>query len=314
MIRQSPPQLSTGLMLARTRAARSVTMDTVRDDCRAEALALVEAGFVGAELPSPFVESLRGPSGADDGLWHELRDLFLEAGLSNLTVHGPNLPTLETSLVEATDRAVWHARVARELGAASIVVHPTAHSHPHVCSVLPHLLERDASIARAVGAVLAGSSTKLALENLPTYGIAYLIRLMDQVADPQVGVCFDTGHWNVRPERNIAEVLAVLGPRIVHLHLSDNDGLCDQHLPPGAGNFDWVAFLNHLPEAVCDQPWLIELDPPDPAVATDFDAALNQLAGVRRDALQTASDTLSRAAEAVAADVTIQPCSTGGSL
>ena len=39
----------------------------------------------------------------------------------------------------------WHAEVARELGATAIVMHPTAHTHPHVCSVVPQLLERDAA-------------------------------------------------------------------------------------------------------------------------------------------------------------------------
>lgn len=316
MYSASPHKFSTGLMLARTRAAGSIsggsiTPESVRDDCLAEARALAEAGYIGAELPSPFVEGLRGQSGADADYWRELRQGLTNAGLTYLTVHGPNLPSLDTSLEEAKDRAVWHAQVARQLGAASIVMHPSAHSHPHVCSVVPQLLERDTAVASAVAEVLADSPTRLALENLPTYGIAYLIRLMEQVTDPQVGVCFDTGHWNVRPERALGDVLAALGPRLVHLHLSDNGGLCDEHRAPGVGTFDWSALLEHLPASVSDQPWLIELDPPDPATANDYDAALIELDRVRRQAIQTSRRTLRQAAEALANDAAPTPITPG---
>lgn len=317
-----PHEFATGLTLARIRAACSiapasltpetVTPELVRDDFAAEARQLAEAGYAGAELPSPFVECLRDRSDVGEDFCRDLRGVFTDAGLSYLTVHGPNLPTLDTPLAVATDRAVWHARVARQLGAASIVMHPTAHSHPHVCTVVPNLLERDTAIAHAVADELGDGPTRLALENLPTYGIAYLIRLMESITDPRVGVCFDTGHWNVRPEQDLPTVLATLGPRVVHLHLSDNHGLCDEHQPPGAGTFDWSALLNHLPESVRDQPWLIELDAIDPTTADDFDAAWAELGDVRRRAIQTGRRTLEQAAASLPADVTTASTIPGG--
>jgi sugar phosphate isomerase/epimerase len=37
-----------------------------------------------------------------------------------------------------------------------------------------------------------------------------------------------------------------LGSCLVEVHLHDNDGEVDQHLPPGDGKFDFVGFLRRL--------------------------------------------------------------------
>ncbi len=48
--------------------------------------------------------------------------------------------------------------------------------------------------------------------------------------------------------------MATLGPGLAHLHLHDNDGMYDQHLPVGQGIEDWSALFSaittHAPEAI----------------------------------------------------------------
>jgi sugar phosphate isomerase/epimerase len=43
-----------------------------------------------------------------------------------------------------------------------------------------------------------------------------------------------------------AEYLAVLGAKLLHVHLSENDGTADQHLPPGSAPRSTTAWPDHI--------------------------------------------------------------------
>lgn len=65
-----------------------------------------------------------------------------------------------------------------------------------------------------------------------------LLRLMDYVKSDNFGAVLDTGHLNAQKE--ILPLSAEkLGNRIFYLHVSDNDGKVNEHLPLGKGNIDW---------------------------------------------------------------------------
>lgn len=239
---------------------RELTAENLLHVMVENAVAACEAGFVGVEVPLPHAEHLF--DSLSDAFWVEARSAMAEAGAPVTSVHGPNLPPLEGH--DTTDVARWlerYARLTNLLGADALVVHPTADSHPHVCDRVPRLLERDRTVCRAAADQLDEGSF-LAVENLPTYGLAYLERLMDELPHPRVGVCFDTGHWHVRPEGHIREAVARFAGRRAHLHFSDNHGLCDEHLPPGDGTFPWSDFMSALPDAWRTRPALIELSVP----------------------------------------------------
>lgn len=65
-----------------------------------------------------------------------------------------------------------------------------------------------------------------------------LAALMRRISDKRIGVCLDFGHANYSrvPVRGWFEAL---GGRIGYLHLSDNAGAFDDHLPLGDGSIDW---------------------------------------------------------------------------
>ena len=51
---------------------------------------------------------------------------------------------------------------------------------------------------------------------------------------------------------NIPEVIDRTAGRLCALHLHDNDGTCDAHLPMGQGNIDWnrtFASMRQLPDS-----------------------------------------------------------------
>jgi len=62
---------------------------------------------------------------------------------------------------------------------------------------------------------------------------------------PQVRFHLDVGHFNLN-QRNPLEFARAFASRLVHVHLHDNDGSKDQHLPPGTGRIDWATFIPGL--------------------------------------------------------------------
>lgn len=65
-----------------------------------------------------------------------------------------------------------------------------------------------------------------------------IVELMRRIDNPRVGVCLDIGH--VEYSRvSLEEWFEALEGRIGYLHLSDNQGLFDDHLPVGQGCIEW---------------------------------------------------------------------------
>ena len=77
------------------------------------------------------------------------------------------------------------------------------------------------------------------VENSADLDPAPLAALMRRVEDRRVEVCLDVGHAN-HSRASLREWFDVLGAHIGYLHLSDNGGRFDDHLPLGAGTVDWT--------------------------------------------------------------------------
>jgi sugar phosphate isomerase/epimerase len=65
-----------------------------------------------------------------------------------------------------------------------------------------------------------------------------LLRLMDAVDNDNFGAVLDTGHLHAQKEILPLSIEKLAG-RIHYLHVSDNDGLTNQHLALGRGSVDW---------------------------------------------------------------------------
>jgi sugar phosphate isomerase/epimerase len=61
--------------------------------------------------------------------------------------------------------------------------------------------------------------------------------ILDRIPTEGTGVCVDTSHTALGGF--LFDVLDRFAGRIVHIQASDNRGVADDHLPPGAGNLDW---------------------------------------------------------------------------
>lgn len=62
--------------------------------------------------------------------------------------------------------------------------------------------------------------------------------LMEKMNHPRIRVCLDIGHANYS-HAPLSQWFEELGPYIEYLHLSDNNGQFDDHLPIGEGSVDW---------------------------------------------------------------------------
>jgi sugar phosphate isomerase/epimerase len=82
-------------------------------------------------------------------------------------------------------------------------------------------------------------NVRIAIENIFEDEPSNLELLMKELHSDNFGICFDTGHCNLFTKVPLDDWLAALRPYIYELHLHDNDGTFDQHLPIGDGVFDF---------------------------------------------------------------------------
>ena len=64
----------------------------------------------------------------------------------------------------------------------------------------------------------------------------------------RVGFCFDTGHFNAFAGVPLEVWMDRLGHRLIEIHLHDNKGVLDEHLPVGEGTFPFVKLFSILRE------------------------------------------------------------------
>lgn len=164
------------------------------------------------------------------------------AGLDRIVHTSPYLP-LASAHRPVREAAAGEIRrcigLAAELGAALVTLHylgaPRFFHRGQVVSVYAELLESLAA---------CDSGVRVAIENSPiNRGELSLFReIFTRV--PQAGLLLDVGHTHIRSGRTLAPDFledAVVGKRLAHVHLSDNDGRDDLHLPLGAvrNGIDW---------------------------------------------------------------------------
>lgn len=95
----------------------------------------------------------------------------------------------------------------------------------------------------------AEKGIRLAVENI--YGgrfysqIDELIQLVEEVNRDNVGFCLDVGHANIDGV-DIPSAVQRMGRKLYEIHLHDNNGKKDQHLPIGFGTVNWIEVIEAL--------------------------------------------------------------------
>jgi len=93
---------------------------------------------------------------------------------------------------------------------------------------------------------------EIAIENTPE-PFPSLMKSVDdfhrfyQELDDDIGMVLDVAHANLNNQ--IHDFLKQFSKKLVHIHVSDNDGVSDLHRGIGHGNIDWTKVAKHVKEA-----------------------------------------------------------------
>lgn len=163
-------------------------------------------------------------------------------------------------------RAAAHDAMREAFDAFSLAGVDRVNVHPDPLNRLfprAELLARNAEALAELAADAAERGLVLMLENLGSVlGTAAELRPLFE-ASPELRFHLDVGHANLgrgasQPNRT-HELLAAFGDRLAHVHVSDNLGRDDLHLPLGAGTVDWRAIVRALKDVGWDGPVTLEI-------------------------------------------------------
>lgn len=150
------------------------------------------------------------------------------------------------------DQLMKAAEAAAHIRARYFVLHPGP-EHPHFQEPdeIPRR-HRAVDVLNEVSDRCRHLGVGLALENmLPhlfTGPIRDLLWVVGAMTWGGVGICLDTGHAHLAGD--LPGVIDKLSGHLWMLHINDNQGQRDDHLPPGEGRIDWrnvVGRLSRIP-------------------------------------------------------------------
>ncbi len=177
-------------------------------------------------------EPASGPHRED---WDRVRKLISDLGLGIVGHTGPYLPT-ENPSERVRDAAYSELRssidVTAYLGASICTMH---------FRIWPEYLSFTEGVAMYVselGQLVTYGKSKgiqVAMENSPhnLHQLKPFREILHRV--PDLKLLYDIGHGNINTPKSLTrDYLFDLRDRLVHIHLSDNDGTGDDHLPLAA--------------------------------------------------------------------------------
>jgi sugar phosphate isomerase/epimerase len=129
-----------------------------------------------------------------------------------------------------------------------------------------------------------GAGVRLMVENMGrSFGTADELRPLFEAA-PDALFHLDVGHAHLgrRPKdpNRTAELVDAFGERLAHVHVHDNLGLEDLHLPLGVGSVDWPT-VRAPQRAGYDATFTIEIVSREPASRRELRPAVARVVGGR---------------------------------
>jgi sugar phosphate isomerase/epimerase len=100
----------------------------------------------------------------------------------------------------------------------------------------------------------------LALEN--TERTDYLDFVFSNLESPHLGLCYDSSHDFLEGQSQ-GVFLKKWGHLLVTTHLSDNEGVSDDHMMPEDGQIDWATVAGAFPATSYAGPLILEIYPDD---------------------------------------------------
>ena len=217
-------------------------------------------------------------SGALDGKTEEeykqmiLREKQLadEAGIIIGQVHGPWIyPPRDDTPEHRAERLADMQRSIRMTGMIGCkywVIHPIMPFGAHAEPDTEEFWRLNEEFWRALLPTAKENDVVICLENMPMKMLSIskpdkTLEMVRRINDDNFKFCLDTGHASLRGFDPV-EAVRLAGSDLKALHIHDNDGDSDQHLPPFYGNTNWKEFIKALDEVGFDGVFSLELGMP----------------------------------------------------
>lgn len=146
----------------------------------------------------------------------------------------------------AMTRYLQSAQIAAELGINRLVIHG---------GYIPYVYYPETYVNQSIAfwkefLEKTPETLIIALENVMEPTPEMLVQIADGVNSPRLGLCLDIGHANcIVSKMPPEEWIAPMAKRLFHVHIHDNLGENDLHLPLGEGSIRIEHILDTLLEA-----------------------------------------------------------------
>jgi sugar phosphate isomerase/epimerase len=167
-------------------------------------------------------------------------DFVIHAPWAGINIATPS-PSLHRAVLKRLEKSIIYAG---KLGCSLWLFHPG--SRTGLSHIYP---EKDWQLnlesVRTLLSISRREDVKIAIENTPEpfpslmKNVGEFTRFYNDLED-DIGMVLDVAHANLNNQ--IQDFLIQLPNKIVHMHVSDNDGVSDLHLGIGYGTVDWNHF------------------------------------------------------------------------
>lgn len=178
-----------------------------------------------------------------------------QLGLKAFSLHAPYSAELDiTSPVEsqrqrAVNELASAAAAIPQLGGHTLVLHAGSEDERAADSPGRRLKQSIKSL-KEIYAFCQENNLKMAIEDMLSHllgGRTWELKwILGELQAYGIGVCLDTGHSFLSGD--LFGRLKTFAPYLTMLHIHDNQGKHDDHLPPGEGNIEWPALFRSLSE------------------------------------------------------------------
>jgi sugar phosphate isomerase/epimerase len=179
----------------------------------------------------------------------ELAGLLRESAI-HLTVHGPvhdlNPGSLDVIVRDYTRHCYFKTlAVCHALGAKALVLHLGL--NPLLPEgALDEWLDTSVKTWEPIVDMAEQMGLTIRLENMFVPTPRFLVSLKERLKSEALKMCFDVGHFTIFSNTSLKHWLDEIGDYIEEVHLSDNQGVEDVHLPLGRGKVDFRGLFDEL--------------------------------------------------------------------
>lgn len=187
-------------------------------------------------------------------------------GIGELSMHGVfdgvTYATNDALIVEVTKkRFLQNIRAASFHGVQKLIFHSAYRTFFGINSRLAdYFVNTSISFWQKIATQIPDGMTVF-IENVEDEDPSVFARILDGISSPKIGCCLDVGHAHAYSSVPVDTWIKVLGSRIGHVHINDNDGKSDLHLPLGKGSLPLAKAIHGIEEyAGEDIPFVLECD------------------------------------------------------